>query len=37
MNAIQFLSLQFGDHLEYVKNGNMTSHDSYISPTHHGK
>ena len=28
----QFLSLQFGDHLEYVKNGNMTSHDSYISP-----
>lgn len=28
----QFLSLQFGEHLEYVKNGNMTSHDSYISP-----
>jgi len=28
----QFISLQFGDHLEYVKNGNMTSHDSYISP-----
>lgn len=28
----QFLSLQYGDHLEYVKNGNMTSHDSYISP-----
>lgn len=28
----QFLSLQFGDHLEYVKNANMTSHDSYISP-----
>ena len=26
----QFLSLQFGDHLEYVENGNMTSHDSYI-------
>ena len=28
----QFLSLQYGEHLEYVKNGNMTSHDSYISP-----
>lgn len=28
----QFLRLQFGDHIEYVKNGNMTSHDSYISP-----
>ena len=28
----QFLSLQFKDHLEYVKNGNMTSHDQYISP-----
>ncbi|QGM80164.1 bifunctional glutamate--cysteine ligase GshA/glutathione synthetase GshB [Otariodibacter oris] len=28
----QFLSLKFNDHLEYVKNGNMTSHDSYISP-----
>lgn len=28
----QFLALQFGDHLEYVKNGNMTSQDSYISP-----
>ncbi len=28
----QFLCLQFGDHIEYVKNGNMTSHDSYISP-----
>lgn len=28
----QFLSLQYGDHIEYVKNGNMTSHDSYISP-----
>ncbi|MGQ0285738.1 bifunctional glutamate--cysteine ligase GshA/glutathione synthetase GshB [Pasteurellaceae bacterium 22721_9_1] len=28
----QFLRLQFGDHFEYVKNGNMTSHDSYISP-----
>lgn len=27
----QFLRLQFGDHIEYVKNGNMTSHDSYIS------
>lgn len=28
----QFLALKFGDHLEYVKNGNMTSHDQYISP-----
>lgn len=28
----QFLCLQFGEHREYVKNGNMTSHDSYISP-----
>ena len=28
----QFLALKFGDHLEYVKNGNMTSHDRYISP-----
>ncbi len=28
----QFLCLQHGDHIEYVKNGNMTSHDSYISP-----
>ncbi|WP_373767091.1 bifunctional glutamate--cysteine ligase GshA/glutathione synthetase GshB [Glaesserella sp.] len=28
----QFLALTFGDHIEYVKNGNMTSHDQYISP-----
>lgn len=28
----QFLAVKFGDHLEYVKNGNMTSHDQYISP-----
>ncbi|WP_373778574.1 bifunctional glutamate--cysteine ligase GshA/glutathione synthetase GshB [Glaesserella sp.] len=28
----QFLALKHGDHLEYVKNGNMTSHDQYISP-----
>ncbi|WP_249960730.1 bifunctional glutamate--cysteine ligase GshA/glutathione synthetase GshB [Histophilus somni] len=28
----QFLRLQFGEHIEYVKNGNMTSKDSYISP-----
>lgn len=28
----QFLKLQFGEHFEYVKNGNMTSHDSYIAP-----
>ncbi len=27
-----FLKLQFGDHIEYVKNGNMTSKDSYIAP-----
>jgi glutamate--cysteine ligase len=28
----QFLKLQLKDHVEYVKNGNMTSKDSYISP-----
>ncbi|MFD1805339.1 bifunctional glutamate--cysteine ligase GshA/glutathione synthetase GshB [Pasteurella oralis] len=28
----QFLCLSHGEHVEYVKNGNMTSHDSYISP-----
>ncbi|MDO4697439.1 MAG: bifunctional glutamate--cysteine ligase GshA/glutathione synthetase GshB [Pasteurellaceae bacterium] len=28
----QFLALKFGEHLEYVKNGNMTAKDSYISP-----
>lgn len=28
----QFLAQKFGDHLKYVKNGNMTSHDQYISP-----
>lgn len=28
----QFLKLQLGNHVEYVKNGNMTSKDSYISP-----
>lgn len=28
----QFLKLTHKDHVEYVKNGNMTSHDSYISP-----
>lgn len=28
----QFLRLKFKDHVEYVKNGNMTSHDQYISP-----
>ena len=27
----QFLSLKYQDHLEYVKNGNMTSLDTYIS------
>lgn len=27
----QFLKLQLEDHVEYVKNGNMTSKDSYIS------
>lgn len=28
----QFLRLQFQDHVEYVKNANMTSKDSYIVP-----
>ena len=28
----QFLCLQHGEHIEYVKNGNMTAKDSYISP-----
>lgn len=28
----QFLHLQFQDHVEYVKNANMTSKDSYIVP-----
>ena len=28
----QFIRLQYKDHIEYVKNGNMTSKDSYISP-----
>ncbi|MGX2945643.1 bifunctional glutamate--cysteine ligase GshA/glutathione synthetase GshB [Enterococcus alishanensis] len=28
----QFVRLQHGDHYEYVKNGNMTSRDTYISP-----
>lgn len=28
----QFLKLRHKDHEEYVKNGNMTSHDNYISP-----
>ncbi|MGG0219367.1 bifunctional glutamate--cysteine ligase GshA/glutathione synthetase GshB (plasmid) [Bacillus mycoides] len=28
----QFLILKLGNHVEYVKNGNMTSKDSYISP-----
>lgn len=27
----QFLKLQLNDHVEYVRNGNMTSKDSYIS------
>ena len=27
----QFLKLQLKDHVEFVKNGNMTSKDSYIS------
>ena len=27
----QFLKLQLKDHVEYVKNGNMTSKDSYVS------
>ena len=28
----QFIRLQYKDHIEYVKNGIMTSKDSYISP-----
>ena len=28
----QFIRLENKDHIEYVKNGNMTSRDSYISP-----
>lgn len=28
----QFLSLSYQNHVEYVKNGNMTSKDSYIAP-----
>lgn len=28
----QFLKLTFNNHVEYVKNANMTSHDSYIVP-----
>lgn len=28
----QFLELKYNDKIEYVKNGNMTSKDSYISP-----
>lgn len=28
----QFLKLQFGSHVEYVKNANMTSKDTYIVP-----
>ncbi|MBF0779836.1 MULTISPECIES: bifunctional glutamate--cysteine ligase GshA/glutathione synthetase GshB [unclassified Granulicatella] len=28
----QFVKLSYKDHIEYVKNGNMTSKDSYISP-----
>ncbi|MBF0714036.1 bifunctional glutamate--cysteine ligase GshA/glutathione synthetase GshB [Gemella sp. GH3] len=28
----QFIKLSYKNHEEYVKNGNMTKHDSYISP-----
>ena len=28
----QFLSLQYENHVEYIKNGNMTSKDTYIAP-----
>ena len=28
----QFIRLEYKDHIEYVKNGNMTSKDSYVSP-----
>lgn len=30
--ADQFLKLWHGDHVEYVKNGNMTSKDNYVIP-----
>lgn len=28
----QFISLTYKDHVEYIKNGNMTSKDTYIAP-----
>ncbi|NQI34113.1 bifunctional glutamate--cysteine ligase GshA/glutathione synthetase GshB [Streptococcus suis] len=28
----QFLKLWYGDHVEYIKNGNMTSKDNYVIP-----
>ncbi|HFR3774078.1 TPA: bifunctional glutamate--cysteine ligase GshA/glutathione synthetase GshB [Streptococcus suis] len=28
----QFLKLWYGDHIEYIKNGNMTSKDNYVIP-----
>lgn len=28
----QFLKLQYKEHVEYVKNANMTSKDSYVVP-----
>lgn len=28
----QFLKLRHGDHVEYIKNGNMTSKDNYVIP-----
>ncbi|WP_255763842.1 bifunctional glutamate--cysteine ligase GshA/glutathione synthetase GshB [Jeotgalibaca sp. MA1X17-3] len=28
----QFISLKYKDHVEYIKNGNMTSKDTYIAP-----
>lgn len=28
----QFLKLWHGDHVEYIKNGNMTSKDNYVIP-----
>lgn len=28
----QFLSLKYDDHIEYVKNGNMSAKDTYIAP-----
>ena len=33
----QFIKLWHGEHVEYVKNANMTGKDSYITPLINGK